>query len=272
MPEVKLKVILVRHTPNPEETVAMAAKLCYSPSDIESLKGRIEAKDQRAFVEKLMKMGHLSPVEHPSFTFAIEGISRACSHQLVRHRLASYSQQSQRYVSEHRADAHEQTFDYIIPPSIKEDTEAKKRFERFMIEAQKTYDFIVERLNKKGLKGEAANQDARFVLPNACETKIMVTMNARELLHFFRQRCCYRAQWEIRMVAQQMLFLVKRVAPIIFEKAGPACVYGRCPEGEMYCGRAREIKKIYGSFGGKPKTVPRRSKVSVQQKGGLFQE
>src|SRR4030066_416487 len=117
MPEAKLKVILLRHTPNPEETVAMAAKMCYSPSDITSLKDKIEAKDQKAFVEKLVKMGHMSPIEHASFTFAVEGISRACSHQLVRHRLASYSQQSQRYVSE------ENGFDYVLPQTIKGDAE-----------------------------------------------------------------------------------------------------------------------------------------------------
>jgi len=249
MPEAKLKVILLRYTPGPEETVAMAAKLCYSPSDIESLKEKIETKDQKAFVEKLVKMGHMSPIEHPSFTFAIEGISRACSHQLVRHRLASYSQQSQRYVSESRlqtSDIRHQTFDYIIPPSIKEDAEAKKAFEKFMMEAQKTYDFIVERLNEKGIKGESANQDARFVLPNAAETKIMVTMNARELLHFFRQRCCNRAQWEIRQMSEEMLKLVKKVAPIIFHKAGPGCLYAPCPEGEYSCGKIEEVRQKYG--------------------------
>lgn len=239
MPESKLKVILLRYTPNPEEAVAMAAKLCYSPSDIESLRDRIEAKDQKAFVEKLMKMGHMSPIEHPSFTFAIEGISRACSHQLVRHRLASYSQQSQRYVSE------EAGFDYVIPPLIKEDRELKEYFESFMQKAQKAYNQIIKRLNEKGIKGEAANQDARFVLPNASETKIIVTMNARELLHFFRQRCCYRAQWEIRAMAEEMLRLVKEVAPIIFEKAGPACIKGPCPEGEYTCGKIKEVRARY---------------------------
>jgi len=224
MPETKLKVILLRHTPGPEETVAMAAKLCYSPSDITSLKDKIEAKDQKAFVEKLVKMGHMSPIEHASFTFAVEGISRACSHQLVRHRLASYSQQSQRYVSEggQRAVSGQQpTFDYVIPPSIKEDAEAKKIFRKFMAEAQNAYDLLIERLNEKGIKGESANQDARFVLPNAAETKIMVTMNARELLHFFRQRCCNRAQWEIRHMAEEMLKLVKKAAPTLFHKAAP---------------------------------------------------
>ena len=242
MPETKLKVILLRHTPNPEETVAMSAKLCYSPADVESLKKKIEAKDQKDFVEKLVKIGHISPIEHASFTFAIEGISRACSHQLVRHRLASYSQQSQRYVSE------EAGFDYIIPPTIKEADELRKYFENFMADSQKAYNYIVRRLNEKGIKGEAANQDARFVLPNAAETKIIVTMNARELLHFFRQRCCFRAQWEIREMAQQMLFLVKGIAPTIFEKGGPACVNQPCPEGDMYCGQARDIKKIYGRY------------------------
>jgi thymidylate synthase (FAD) len=255
MPKTKLKVLLLRHTPNPEETVAMAAKLCYSPADIGSLKEKIEAKDQKAFVEKLMKMGHMSPIEHASFTFAIEGISRACSHQLVRHRLASYSQQSQRYVSEERgegqgASAEAETFDYIIPPSIAEDREAKKAFEKFMIEAQKAYDFIVQRLNENGVKGEAANQDARFVLPNAAETKIIVTMNARELLHFFRQRCCLRAQWEIRQMAEEMFRQAKNAAPVIFSKAGPGCIAGPCPEGEYTCGKIKEVRKQYRGIAG----------------------
>lgn len=244
MGEVRLKVILLRHTPDPEETVAMAAKLCYSPTDIEELKKKIETKDQRTFVERLMQMGHMSPIEHASFTFAIEGISRACSHQLVRHRLASYSQQSQRYVSE--KSGVEETFDYIIPPSIKNDRETREIFERFMLEAQKTYDLLIERLAEKGMKGEAANQDARFVLPNASETKIIVTMNARELLHFFRQRCCYRAQWEIRHMAEEMLRLVKEVSPVIFKKAGPACLYAPCPEGQYSCGKIKEVRKRYG--------------------------
>lgn len=264
--ESNLKVILLRHTPNPEETVAMAAKLCYSPSDIESLKEKIHTKDQKAFVEKLMKIGHMSPIEHASFTFAIEGISRACSHQLVRHRLASYSQQSQRYVSE------EAGFDYIIPPTIKSDDKLNAYFKNFMAEAQKAYNYVVKRLNEKGLKGESANQDARFVLPNAAETKIIATMNARELLHFFRQRCCLRAQWEINKLAQQMLYLVKQVAPTIFEKAGPPCLYASCPEGDMNCGQAKKIRKIYGSAY-KERKIKRskKTKLPTTQKR-LFQE
>jgi thymidylate synthase (FAD) len=237
--ESKLKVILLKHTPDPEETVAMAAKLCYSPSDIESLKEKIEARDQKAFVQKLANMGHMSPIEHASFTFVAEGISRACSHQLVRHRLASFSQQSQRYVSE------ETGFDYVIPPTIKGDRELERYFEDFMSKAQQAYNHMVKKLNEKGVKGEAANQDARFVLPNACETKIMISMNARELLHFFRQRCCNRAQWEIRAMAIEMLKLVKGIAPTIFSKAGPGCLKGTCPEGEYSCGKIEEVREYF---------------------------
>jgi thymidylate synthase (FAD) len=237
--ESKLKVILLAHTPEPEKTIAMAAKLCYSPSDIGNLKEKIASKDQRGFVEKLMNMGHMSPIEHASFTFAVEGISRACSHQLVRHRLASYSQQSQRYVSE------EAGFDYVIPETIKGDKELEKYFADFMAKCQKSYNHIVKKLNRKGIKGEAANQDARFVLPNACETKIMMTMNARELLHFFRQRCCNRAQWEIRAMAVEMLRLVKGIAPTVFTGAGPGCVSGPCPEGSYTCGKAAEVRKRF---------------------------
>ena len=237
--ETKLNVVLLAHTPNPEATIAMAAKLCYSPSDIDSLKKKIAAKDQKGFVEKLMKMGHMSPIEHASFTFAVEGISRACSHQLVRHRLASYSQQSQRYVSE------EGGFDYVIPQTIKGDPELEKYFVDFMAKAQKAYNHVVKRLNKNGIKGEAANQDARFVLPNAAETKIMITMNARELLHFFRQRCCNRAQWEIRAMAVEMLKLVRGIAPTVFAGSGPGCVSGPCPEGEYTCGKAVEVRERF---------------------------
>ncbi len=241
MPEAKLKVILLRHTPEPEETIAMAAKLCYSPSRITDLKTKIENRDQKSFVNRLVGMGHMTPIEHTSFTFAIEGISRACSHQLVRHRLASYSQQSQRYVSETKG------FDYVVPPVIRQDRELAAAFRSYMADSQKAYNMMIEKLAEKGIKGEAANQDARFLLPNAAETRIVVTMNARELLHFFRQRCCNRAQWEIRAMAEAMLALVKKKAPTIFAKAGPGCLYAPCPEGEYTCGRIREVRKKYGT-------------------------
>jgi thymidylate synthase (FAD) len=239
MPETALNVVLLRHTPEPEEVVAMAAKLCYSPSGVEELKEKIEAKDQAAFVEKLASIGHLSPIEHVSFSFGIEGISRACSHQLVRHRMASFSQQSQRYVKEEQ-------FDYVIPPSIKQDPALSREFEKFMAEAQENYTRVLKRLEELGYKGEAGQQDARYLLPNAAETKIVVTMNARELLHFFRVRCCNRAQWEIREMAGRMLALVKNVAPTIFAKAGPGCLHASCPEGKMTCGKIEEVRKKYG--------------------------
>ncbi|MDH4164148.1 MAG: FAD-dependent thymidylate synthase [Nitrospirota bacterium] len=239
MPEASLNVVLLRHTPEPEEVVAMAAKLCYSPANVEELKDKIEAKDQTAFVEKLATMGHLSPIEHVSFTFGIEGISRACSHQLVRHRVASYSQQSQRYVRE-------ESFDYIIPPTIKQDPESRKAFEQFMADAQARYTAILKGLEERGIKGENGNQDARYILPNAAETKIVVTMNARELLHFFRVRCCNRAQWEIRDMSEKMLNLVKAAAPTIFGKSGPGCLHNPCPEGKMTCGKIEEVRKKYG--------------------------
>ena len=240
MSEAKLKVVLLRHTPEPEEVVAMAAKLCYSAADIEDLQSRIVAKDQKKFVEKLVHMNHLSPIEHVSFTFGIEGISRACSHQLVRHRLASYSQQSQRYVGEKSSDSGK-TFDYIIPPAVKNAGKAEWYAEK-MAQLQSWYDELVTAL---GDAGEKSFEDARFLLPNAAETKIVVTMNARELSHFLRVRCCNRAQWEIRAVALQMLKEVKKVAPILFRDAGPGCVTGPCPEGEMTCGKLKEVRKFY---------------------------
>ena len=239
MPEAALNVVLLRHTPEPEEVVAMAAKLCYSASGVDELKQKIEAKDQAAFVEKLAAIGHLSPIEHVSFSFGIEGISRACSHQLVRHRVASYSQQSQRYVKEEQ-------FDYVVPPSIKEDSALVKEFEKCMAEAQENYTKVLKRLEELGYKGETGQQDARYLLPNAAETKIVVTMNARELLHFFRVRCCNRAQWEIREMAERMLALVKGVAPTIFGKSGPGCLYAPCPEGKMACGKIEEVRKKFG--------------------------
>jgi thymidylate synthase (FAD) len=235
--EAQLKVILVSHTPDPERSISAAAKLCYSPADIEKVISVAGKDDRFTFLEKLINVGHLSPVEHASFTFAIEGISRACSHQLVRHRLASYSQRSQRYVGE------EEGFSYIIPPSIKEDDEARVHFEHLMGEIGNSYKYLVEKLKGKGFEVEHAREDARFVLPNAAETKIMVTMNARELLHFFSMRLCNRAQLEIREMAFRMLMLVKPIAPSVFRHSGPPCIRGRCREGARSCGRADEMRR-----------------------------
>ena len=217
-----MKITLITHTPDPEKVIASAAKLCYSSSDIESLMSGLTTEKIEVFIKKLTDLGHQSPLEHCSFTFGIEGVSRALSHQLVRHRIASYSQKSQRYVKEGQ-------FEYIVPPSIIENPICKDAFEDFVKNSQWTYDFLID----NGIPAE----DARFVLPNACETKIIVTMNIRTLLHFFEERCCNRAQWEIRHMAYAMLRICKDVAPNLFEKAGASCVRGKCKEGKMSCGK-----------------------------------
>jgi thymidylate synthase (FAD) len=245
--ETKLKVLLVSHTPEPEMTISAAAKLCYSPADVEQTVSPGRNEDSRKFLEKLTSMGHMSPVEHVSFTFAIEGISRACSHQLVRHRLASFSQQSQRYVGK------EQGFGYIIPPAIKNKTESRRRFEELMETVAAAYKDLTGMLVEAGRSQEEAREDARFVLPNAAETKIIMTMNARELLHFFSQRLCMRAQWEIREMALVMLDLVKPIAPTIFRLAGPPCLTAACPEGAHSCGKTSEVRRFF-SGGAKKKT------------------
>jgi thymidylate synthase (FAD) len=242
MNETSLKVSLLEHTPMPEDLVALSARLCYSPIGIDKLKEKLSKNEKKKLIYLLRESGHLSPFEHVSFTFSVEGISRACSHQLVRHRLASYSQQSQRYVSE------EKGFDFIVPPSIKENKETELIFLEAMGKAHEYYCRLLQKLEEKGYKGELARQDARFVLPNAAETKIIITMNARELLHFFRVRCCNRAQWEIRKLAIEMLKIVKKIAPSLFIDAGPACVSGKCSEGNFSCGEAQKIRKKFKSL------------------------
>jgi thymidylate synthase (FAD) len=224
-------VTLVRHTPDPEQTVALAARLCYSPVTIGDLQERMAGSDIRSFLEKILSLGHHSVLEHASFTFGIEGISRVTTHQLVRHRIASFSQQSQRYVS------HKDKFDVIVPPTIAVNKELSERFAALIGDIHHLYGEMVE----NGIPAE----DARYVLPNAAETKILVTMNARELFHFFRLRCCERAQWEIRAMAVAMLKLVKDVAPVIFENAGPSCLEGPCPEGALTCGKASQVRAFF---------------------------
>jgi thymidylate synthase (FAD) len=232
-----MKVQLVSYTHNPELTCIQAGKVCYSPDGFEEIQRRLARGDHGAFLENIIKMGHLSVIEHACFSFMIEGVSRACTHQLVRHRLASYSQKSQRYVTENR-------FEYITPPSVGADAGLKRAYDRFM---EQTRDFYASLL-KSGITAE----DARFVLPNAAETKIFVSMNGRELLHFFEKRLCQRAQWEIRGAAEQMLELVLGVAPHMFKTAGPGCVHGVCPEGKLTCGKAAQMREKYNQAAGNP--------------------
>lgn len=266
---MKIKVKLLQYTPEPEKVIASAAKLCYSAVGVDEISMGLTEEKTSSFIDMLASYGHYSPTEHVSFTFAIEGVSRSLTHQLVRHRIASYSQQSQRYV---KLDA----FEYIIPPAIEANKEAKEIFVQAMKRDQEDYDKLVHiikeselekyineydinnktkgSIDEKILKSfrnkaeKKAIEDARYVFPNACETKIMATMNARELMNFFNHRCCNRAQWEIRDLADEMLKLVKGVAPNLFKYCGPSCVKGRCPEGQMTCGKMLEIKEKYANI------------------------
>lgn len=222
-----MKVILMSYTPEPEKKVAAAARLCYSAAGPDELLENLDEQQVQKFLGKLVDLGHLSPTEHVTFTFGIEGVSRALSHQLVRHRVASYSQKSQRYVNEGQ-------FEFVTPPSIRRDTEALELYQAKMREIQAAYDQLSKIVPK---------EDARYILPNACETKLVATFNTRSLYNFFQHRCCQRAQWEIRELAQQMLAAVKEVAPTLFAKAGASCItQGVCPEGSMTCGLLDKIK------------------------------
>lgn len=255
-----MNVKLISHTPEPEKLIATAAKLCYSSSDISSLREGLTEEKTESFIDMLVSVGHESVMEHVSFTFGIEGISRACSHQLVRHRIASYSQKSQRYVSE-------KGFEFITPPAVEDIPEAKAEYDRIISDITESYErlaalltekhtkeLIQEGLDEKTARSKAsklANEDARFILPNACETKIVVTMNVRSLFNFFRHRCCNRAQWEIRAVANEMLKLCIGAAPNVFSHAGPACVTtGKCPEGKMTCGKMQEVREYFAAARG----------------------
>ncbi len=241
-----MKVVLLAHTPEPEKVVAAAAKLCYSSSAVTEIMDELNEENTAKFINMLMNIGHESPVEHVTFTFGIEGVSRSLLAQITRHRMASYSVKSQRYVAEGN-------FEYITPPEIENIPEAREIFHAAMQRDREDYNKLTEILKSKYISEgvdekpaqKKAIEDARFVLANACETKMTVTMNARSLYNFFRIRCCERAQWEIRALADEMLRLVKEVAPVLFKNAGPSCVAGACPEGKMSCGKAAEKRKSY---------------------------
>lgn len=228
-----MNIQLLTHTPDPERVVAAAARLCYSAAGIDRLLAK-DRSEQEALLRKILGLGHLSVLEHAAFTFGIEGISRACSHQLVRHRVASYSQQSQRYVS------HKERFDAVTPPSIAARPELASRYAALLDEVHGIYRELLD----AGIPAE----DARFVLPNAATTKIVVTMNARELVHFFELRCCRRAQWEIRAMAIEMLRLARQAAPLLFATAGPGCLNGPCPEGAMTCGAIAAVRTEFSAL------------------------
>ncbi len=219
-----MEVRLINYTKDPEKIVAQSARLCYSALSVEDLEEKLTNESITKLINKIMKLGHYSVLEHATFTFAIEGISRVTSHQLVRHRLASFSQQSQRYVK-----INKEGFPYIVPKTIAQEGKLNKIF----INAVEKLDGIYQLLLDYNIDAE----DARYILPQAVTTKIIITANARELLHIFRLRCCNRAQWEIREAAIEMLKKVKYIAPTIFKNAGPPCILGPCSEGELSCGK-----------------------------------
>ena len=243
-----IKVKVLEYTPNPENVVANAARLCYSNLGIEDLFDKYTDEQNQQTIENLMSLGHESPIEHVSFTFGVEGISRTLSHQLVRHRIASYSQQSQRYV---KLDQ----FEYVVPKSIANSKQMiisddigvfsspYSFYETVMETLQEAYDQIITALIKDGMTEKEAIEDARYVFPNACETKVVFTMNARTLLNFFKLRSCNRAQWEIRELSDKMLIECKKIAPNLFKYAGASCMFGKCSEGNMTCGRPRRVSE-----------------------------
>ena len=249
-----MKVELLEHTPNPERVIAAAAKLCYSDVGVDDILQKMTPEKTESFINMLMSLGHESPVEHVTFTFAIEGVSRTLLAQLTRHRIASYSVQSQRYVGK-------ENFDYIMPPEIEKVPEARDLFIKAMENDRETYKKLSEILSQKHEKdmidggmdekdakknaAKKAQEDARYVLSNACDTKIVMTFNVRSLYNFFSLRCCSRAQWEIREMAEKMLSLVKKVSPVLFKNAGPSCVKGACSEGAMSCGMAKEMREKF---------------------------
>lgn len=249
-----MNVTLISHTPDAEKLVAAAAKLCYSESGALNLMDNLSDEKAGEFVDMLASIGHESPIEHISFTFGIEGVSRTLLAQITRHRIASFSVQSQRYVKK-------SNFVYITPPEIENDEAALEIFNRSMADSVTSYNKLCDVLEPKykaemlamGMSEKAAAskaekraiEDARFVLPNACETKMMVTMNARSLMNFFRLRCCNRAQWEIRALAIEMYKLCYSAAPSIFKNAGPSCCRGVCGEGKMSCGKADDVRALF---------------------------
>ena len=236
-------VTLIAHTNDPEKTIAAAAKLCYSDAHIETLLDGLTPEKTAAFLQKLNDFGHASPIEHASFTFGIEGVSRTFL--------------AQGYVRL-------EDFRYVIPPEIEADPAAKAAFIDAMnadakhylelvkaLEEKHTHTLMEQGMPEKTARAKAskmANEDARFVLPNACETKMVMTMNCRSLNNFFNLRCCNRAQWEIRAVADEMLRLVYPLAPHVFAAAGPRCLAGPCPEGGMCCGKQNAVRDKYATL------------------------
>ena len=227
-----MNVVILSHTKDIESLIAAAARTCYSPKTTEDIYKTMNADPNKnlEFIQRLRDMGHESPLEHVSFTFGIDGVSRALTHQLVRHRVASYSQQSQRYVNGSK-------FNFVTPHSIQKNANLQLAYSKFLMQSMEMYEALIA----NGIPKE----DARYVFPNATTSNIVVTMNVRELLHFFSVRCCTRAQWEIRELAWKMLELCKKVSPTLFTGCGAFCdQVGYCKEGAMSCGKCPTLATL----------------------------
>lgn len=279
--ETKLNVVVLSHTPEFEQNIVRGARLCYSSATIEELKEKVTPEDAEGFLDMILEIGHGSILEHSSITFGIEGVSRSLTHQLVRHRIGcSYSQKSQRYVSEGQ-------FEYVIPKPIAASPKLKAEYIKTMERLQEDYNSLTLGLLKEQIKEQfetgyenprlkealehdidkeefirlfketdkklysklekIAIENARYVLPNGCETKIQVTMNVRALFNFFKERLCDRAQEEIRDMAFEMWKACMEISPTIFQYAVPTCVHGKCKEGKMTCGKMLYYKEKHGT-------------------------
>lgn len=229
-----MALLLLRHTPDPDRLVALAARRCYSSRAADDIEGHLLPEEIERLLGFLRQRNHLSPFEHADFTFSADGISRALSHQLVRHRIASYSQESQRYVNYMKTPE----LPYVVPPTVAQNPEALKIFAGAVNHTLAAYREMVN----AGVPPE----DARYIFPNAIETKLVFTMNARSLFNFFEQRCCIKAQWEIRQLAFDMLKVVRQVAPQIFKSAGAPCQFllsPYCRENDLECPQYKSMQK-----------------------------
>lgn len=229
-----MALILLRHTPDPDRLVALAARRCYSSRAADDIEGHLSQEEIERLLGFLRQRNHLSPFEHADFTFSADGISRALSHQLVRHRIASYSQESQRYVNYMKTPE----LPYVVPPSVAKNSDALEIFDRAVNHTLAAYREMVN----AGVPPE----DARYIFPNAIETKLVFTMNARSLFNFFEQRCCIKAQWEIRQLAFDMLKAVRQVAPQIFKSAGAPCQFAispYCRENDLECPQYKSMQQ-----------------------------
>lgn len=224
-----MKVTLLSHTKDPEQVVAAAIRQCYASVGSKELKKKIDKETRERLIKQVIASGHTSTLEHASFTFGVEGVSRVTEIQLIRHRVGTaYSIQSGRYVK--RGDAK-----FVVPTSVKNNKIIYKKYNKILKNVQDLYNEMID----AGIKAE----DARYLQPQSLQTKIVVTFNARALLHFLELRCCKRAQWEVQTMANLMLSEVKKVAPIIFASAGATCFTQKiCWEGKMSCGLYEKIK------------------------------